>query len=145
MGILSSKLRGGYLALALVVLIAGGLSLSGILPALRCPLNAFFGVSCPMCGTTRAWCSFFAGNYREAFIFNPLFLLWGGACFLAFLDLLHKGFGGTAPTVGEDVMHRLAASPLVSAALSTCFVGVLIYNNHNFLESALGYFLQWKS
>ena len=142
MGILSSKIRFGYLGLALAVVIASGLSLSGILPVLRCPLNAFFGIHCPMCGTTRAWRSFFGGRYEEAFLWNPLFLLWGGGCLIAFLDLLHKGFGGLSPTVGGCVMQRLAARPIATRLLAACFGALLIYNNRNLLGSAAMFVLK---
>jgi len=142
MGVLSSKVRCGYLGLALAVVIAGGLSLSGILPVLRCPLNAFFGVQCPMCGTTRAWHSFLAGRYEEAFLWNPLFLLWGAGCLIAFLDLLHKGLGGLPHTVGEELMQRLAARPIATRLLAACFGVLLIYNNRNLLGLAVTFVLK---
>lgn len=142
MGVLSSKIKFGYVGLALAVVIAGGLSLSGILPVLRCPLKAFFGIHCPMCGTTRAWCSFFGGHYKEAFLWNPLFLLWGTGCLFAFLDLLHKGFGGLSPTFGETVMQRLAASPIATRLLATCFGALLIYNNRELLGSSILFMLK---
>ena len=137
MGILSSKIKFGYLGLALAVVIAGGLSLSGILPVLRCPLNAFLGIRCPMCGTTRAWRSCFGGHFKEAFLWNPLFLLWGAGCLIAFLDLLHKSFGGSSPTCGEVVAQRLAAKPAATRVLAACFGALLIYTNRELLATSV--------
>ena len=39
-----------------------------------CPLCRFLSVSCPGCGLTRAWFSFFRGDFRQAFRYNPFFL-----------------------------------------------------------------------
>jgi len=39
-----------------------------------CPYCRFFSFSCPGCGLTRAWLSFFHGNIRQAFQYNPFFL-----------------------------------------------------------------------
>lgn len=137
MGVLSSKIRYGYFGLALAVLAAGELSLAGVLPTLRCPLKTYLGVGCPMCGTTRAWCSFFEGHFREAFVWNPLFLLWGAACFVAFLDLLHKGSGGASPTVGEVLARRLAASPIAARLFAVSVGALLIYTNREALGASI--------
>lgn len=39
-----------------------------------CPFRFFLGVSCPGCGITRAWLSFFKGDLSLAFYYHPLFL-----------------------------------------------------------------------
>ena len=76
MGVFSSKIKYGYFVLAFLVVVAFGLSLDGLLPALSCPFKTYIGISCPMCGSTRAWSNFLAGHFREAFLWNPLFLVW---------------------------------------------------------------------
>lgn len=42
---------------------------------LGCPIYELTGVTCPLCGTTRAWLSFLSGDFSRAFRCNPLFLL----------------------------------------------------------------------
>ena len=39
-----------------------------------CPYCRIFSFSCPGCGLTRAWLSFFLGDIRQAFQYNPFFL-----------------------------------------------------------------------
>lgn len=129
MGVLSSQIRYGYFGLAFVVLVAVGLSLAGVIPALRCPFKVYIGLSCPMCGTTRAWSNVYHGHLREAFLWNPLFLVWGAVSLVAFLDLVHKGLGGSAPTVGEMLTQRLAASPTIIRLFAVSTGSLLIYNN----------------
>lgn len=40
-----------------------------------CPIYKWFGVCCPLCGTTRAWICFLSGELRAAFAYHPLFLI----------------------------------------------------------------------
>lgn len=40
-----------------------------------CPIKFFTGISCPGCGITRAWVSFFKLHITEAFYYHPLFWL----------------------------------------------------------------------
>lgn len=40
-----------------------------------CPVYELTGLPCPMCGVTRAWCSFLQGDLLDAFRCNALFLL----------------------------------------------------------------------
>lgn len=42
---------------------------------LGCPFYELAGITCPLCGTTRAWSSFLSGDFARAFRCNPLFLL----------------------------------------------------------------------
>lgn len=52
-----------------------------------CPFKQLFGIPCPGCGTTRAFCAFFKGNFVEAFTINPLGLF---VCFLILAFLIAK-------------------------------------------------------
>lgn len=45
-----------------------------LLVLIGCPYCRFFSISCPGCGLTRAWLSFFHGNTDQAFRYNPFFL-----------------------------------------------------------------------
>lgn len=47
----------------------------GIAAALGCPIYELTGITCPLCGTTRAWLAFFRGDFALAFTCHPLFLL----------------------------------------------------------------------
>ena len=40
-----------------------------------CPIYELTGITCPLCGTTRAWLSFLGGDFMGALRFHPLFLL----------------------------------------------------------------------
>lgn len=42
---------------------------------LGCPIYELTGITCPLCGTTRAWLSFLGGDFMGALRFHPLFLL----------------------------------------------------------------------
>jgi hypothetical protein len=59
------------------------LNLSG----LSCPFSAIFNFPTPTCGLTRAWISFFQGDFSKAFYYHPLFPL---APFLFFLIFKYK-------------------------------------------------------
>ncbi len=41
-----------------------------------CPIYKLTGFRCPVCGTTRAWRAFFAGDIKVALAFNPFFILF---------------------------------------------------------------------
>jgi len=129
MGVFPSKIRFRYLAIALGVCAAVGLSCAGVLPAYRCPFATFLGISCPMCGTTRAWLHLFHGDIAGAFFCNPLFLLWGFWCIVAFMDLLHKGLSSVSPTVGERCMIGAAKCRTLKLAHVIGIVTMLFYAN----------------
>jgi hypothetical protein len=38
-----------------------------------CYFKGFFGIPCPGCGLTRAYLSFFTGDFSAAFFYHPLF------------------------------------------------------------------------
>lgn len=40
-----------------------------------CPIYNIFGIPCFACGITRAYTLFFTGNFKDAFMMHPLFLL----------------------------------------------------------------------
>ncbi len=40
-----------------------------------CIIYRMTGICCPVCGTTRAWLYFFAGDFINAFAFNPFFIV----------------------------------------------------------------------
>jgi len=82
-----------------------------------------------MCGTTRAWLHLFHGNIAGAFFCNPLFLLWGFWCIVAFVDLVHKGLASVSPTVGERCMIDVAKSKTLKLAHIICCVAMLFYAN----------------
>lgn len=46
-----------------------------VVAVLGCPIYEFLGISCPLCGTTRAWVSFLAGEISTAFRYHPFFLI----------------------------------------------------------------------
>jgi hypothetical protein len=129
MGILPSQIRFQYLALAVAVCVAASLSFAGLLPAYHCPFATFLGVSCPMCGTTRAWLNFIHGDIRGAFVYNPLFLVWGFWCLVAFADLVHKAVATRTPTIGERCIRAVARNGVLRVAHFVCFALVLFYVN----------------
>lgn len=42
---------------------------------LGCPIFELTGITCPLCGTTRAWLALFRGDFALALTCHPLFLL----------------------------------------------------------------------
>jgi len=129
MGVFSSQLRFGYLALAAAICTVAFLSLAGVLPAYHCPFATFLEFSCPMCGTTRAWVQFFQGDIAGAFSCNPLFMLWGWWCLVALADLVQKGLGAGHPTIGERCIIAVGRNKLLCAIQIVCFASMLVYVN----------------
>jgi hypothetical protein len=72
-------------------------------------------------------------------VWNPLFLVWGAVSLVAFLDVLHKGFGGSVPTVGEMLTQRIAASPIMTRLFAGVTGSLLIYNNREAIEAVMKY------
>lgn len=59
----------------------------------KCPFKMIFGTDCPGCGMTRAFISALHLNFKEAFNFHPLFLLFGlELIYVVFSDLLSSVF-----------------------------------------------------
>jgi len=46
-----------------------------ILSLYKCPLYGFFGIPCPLCGTTRALLAMLSGDIKNAFYYHPLWPL----------------------------------------------------------------------
>lgn len=46
-----------------------------VMAVLGCPVYGILGISCPLCGTTRAWISFLSGEISTAFRYHPFFLI----------------------------------------------------------------------
>ena len=79
--------------------------LGGKLQFPACPFFKFLGFGCPTYGSTRAWRAVLSsGDIAQAFLYNPLFWLWGFWCIIAYLDLWCKSFGLRNPTVGEKMI-----------------------------------------
>jgi hypothetical protein len=55
-----------------------------------CPIKFATGVSCPGCGLTRAWLSFFGGDILESFRLHPLFWTVPFCILLAILEEFYK-------------------------------------------------------
>ena len=49
------------------------LSAAALLAICGCPIYTFLKIPCPLCGTTRAWVSFFTGDIPTAFRYHALF------------------------------------------------------------------------
>jgi hypothetical protein len=56
---------------ALTLLVSLVLSPDRASRTILCPLRRWFGLSCPGCGLTRAFCSISRGELERAFDFNP--------------------------------------------------------------------------
>ncbi len=103
-----------YLGFASFLSIIITASLLGQLPSLTCPFFQFFHICCPMCGTTRAWKSFlFLQNIVIAFKYNPMFIIWGFWCFIAYIDLWLKAFNSTKITFGQKLISSVGKVPIV--------------------------------
>ena len=59
----------------------------------RCPANKIFGIDCPGCGLTRACLSALKLDFRSAFEYHPLFLIFGGGLlYFIFYEQIKKRF-----------------------------------------------------
>jgi hypothetical protein len=76
-----------YIKVVVIILVATVvLSVLGI----GCPVKFTTGVSCPGCGLTRAWLSFFSGDISESFRLHPLFWMVPFCVLLAILEEFYK-------------------------------------------------------
>ena len=51
-----------------------------------CPIRKIFGIPCPCCGISRAYLSAFKFDFKSAFSYHPLFIIFPFALFF----ILHK-------------------------------------------------------
>ncbi|MBQ8184942.1 MAG: DUF2752 domain-containing protein [Lachnospiraceae bacterium] len=49
------------------------IGITALLVYFGCPLYKVSGITCPACGTTRAWLSFLEGRFTDAFRYNAFF------------------------------------------------------------------------
>ena len=134
MGIFSKiidRLRFNYIYLGLAVILTIVLisSFLGYLPSLGCPFSKFLNFCCPMCGTTRAWKSFLAGHLDVAFRYNPIFIVWGFWCAVAYLDLWCKVIKIKRQTIGERLLVTVSKNIILLRAHQLLSFCMLIYLN----------------
>jgi hypothetical protein len=65
----------------------------------RCPINQYFHVLCPGCGSTRALAALLHGSFAEAFRLNalttlvgPIALVYAGICYRRMLSCERSGW-----------------------------------------------------
>lgn len=63
----------GILFLVLIIFIIIKSDMIKFLPA--CIINKTFGILCPSCGGTRCIINFINGNFKESFIYHPVFFI----------------------------------------------------------------------
>ena len=84
-----------FLSLLILLFVVGGLAFyyfadplsSGFM--VKCPFKAVTGLDCPGCGSQRAVHELLHGNFRNAFSYNPLFII---ALPYAFVGILFEWF-----------------------------------------------------
>lgn len=81
-----------------------------------------------MCGTTHAVLSCYAGNFKTAFLINPIFWLWVFWSTLAYVDLWHRGFTKEW-TIGRRIMDWAMTNRWSKAFHVVAFMGTLVYRN----------------
>jgi uncharacterized membrane protein len=91
----------------------------GILVFYGCPVYNWFGICCPLCGTTRAWLCFLRGDVEAAFYFHPLFLITPFWFFVA----VH--YGGRIPRKRWSECILLAISVLLAVINILRLIGIL--------------------
>ncbi len=69
---------------------------------INCIFKKIFGITCPGCGMTRAYLSFFKGDIKSAFEFNPMF--WSVP--ILFLAILRNG-KITGRKIADAVIYSL--------------------------------------
>lgn len=63
----------GILILVLIVFLVIKYRIVNMLP--KCIVYEFFGIQCPSCGATRCVINFIFGNWKESFIYHPIFFI----------------------------------------------------------------------
>jgi len=123
------KFRAAHLAVAILVPLLLALTELRVipLPVIECPFEQYLGIHCPMCGTSRAWRCFAAGKYLLAFAYNPLFLFFGLACLIVYLDVVWKVFA-PGSTLGMGVIGPLLRRPY-NLVIGSVFAVLFLYNN----------------
>lgn len=71
-----------------IIILTGALAIGTVT---GCPWYQIFGIPCPCCGITRAWISFFKGEFSAAFSYHPLFVpITGVLLIFVFADKIFK-------------------------------------------------------
>ena len=63
----------GILFLVLIIFIVVKYKIFTIMPT--CIINKYLGILCPSCGGTRCVVNFALGNFKESFLYHPLFFI----------------------------------------------------------------------
>ncbi len=130
MGILPVEIKSpANLVVALAISVAGAGWLFFGWPMPPCPFHEYLGVSCPMCGSTRACYALLAGRVADAFRLNPIFWYWVFWCVVAYVDVWTRAFSVARPSCGTRLLlyslhHRVWLTLHVLMLL-----GTLLYLN----------------
>lgn len=118
-----------HLLVAVAITVAGVGWLWRWWPVPECPFHHYLGVSCPMCGSTRASFALLSGHATEAFRFNPIFWYWIFWCVVAYLDVWTGAFSERRPTWGTRWLRVAWGNRWALAAQVLLLVGTVIYLN----------------
>lgn len=67
------KLELGILFLVLIIFIIVKNNLINIMP--KCLINTYLGILCPSCGGTRCVINLVQGNFKQSFLYHPVFFV----------------------------------------------------------------------
>lgn len=75
----------GIIFLVLIIFIAIKLNIIKYIPT--CIINQNFGILCPSCGGTRCVTNFALGNFKEGFLYHPIFFVT--ILYLFFVNIIY--------------------------------------------------------
>lgn len=75
----------GIIFLILTIFIIIKFDIIKLMPT--CIINKNFGILCPSCGGTRCIINFAIGNYKESFLYHPIFFMT--IVYLIVINILH--------------------------------------------------------
>ncbi len=131
---LNKKEAKQLLPISAILLILWLLSVYGLYD---CPLDRFFGIPCPMCGITRALMSAADGDFRMAFYYHPLWILFILTAILFILYTLNiirpsktlvniYGYTFAALILACFIWRHLTGSPVVSLHLNQSVISHIL-------------------
>lgn len=67
------KVELGILVLLLIIFIVEKTGIFHLIP--QCPINRIFGILCPSCQGTRCVMHFVQGDFKQSFLYHPIFFI----------------------------------------------------------------------
>ena len=90
-----------------------------------CPIRLITNIPCPACGLTRAYISFFQGDFNLAFYYHPLFFLLPAALLCVFYLLYIEKKPSPKARLPAIIISILLIVTFVTVYLIRLFYGII--------------------